>query len=50
MQTSLRDRKIEFDGGGIIFSMALNRLLQPKGELATHKWARGVYGIKAADD
>ena len=46
----LQNRKIEFDAGEIIYSMVLNRLLEPKSELATHEWARDVYGIKEACD
>ena len=44
------NRKIEFDAGEVIYTMVLNRLIEPKSEFATHRWAREVYGIKDCED
>jgi len=46
----LKRRRIVFDASQAIFAMALNRLLEPKSELATHGWAKGLYGLRAVDD
>ena len=46
----LENRKMGFDAGEIIYTMVLNRLMEPKSELATHEWARELYGIKGAKD
>ena len=34
----------------IIYTLALNRLMEPKSELATHEWAKNVYGMKKVKD
>jgi transposase len=46
----LQGRKIEFDAGEILWGMVLNRLIEPKSELATHEWIKELYGIKGAYD
>ena len=46
----LRKTKLGFDAERVLFSMVLNRLLEPKSELATHEWAKGLYGIKSVSD
>ena len=46
----LQDRKIEFDVGEISYGMVLNRLLEPRSELATHEWIKNIYGLKAVED
>jgi len=46
----LKDRKIEFDVEEIIYTMVLNRLIEPMSELATHEWVKGVYGVKQVKD
>ena len=45
-----RGRKIGFDVGEIIYTLVLNRLLEPKSELATYDWMRSLYGIKGVKD
>lgn len=43
-------RKMGFDVGEIIYSMVLNRLLEPASELRTHRWVKNLYGIKEVED
>jgi len=44
------ERRIGFDAGEVIYAMVLNRLLEPKSELATHRWANGLYGLSEVFD
>ncbi len=46
----LEGRKIEFNAEEVVYTMVLNRILEPKSELATHSWANGLYGIKGVFD
>ena len=42
----LKGRKIGFDVEETIYTMVLNRLIEPMSELATHEWVKDVYGVK----
>ena len=46
----LKKKKITFKAVDIIFSLVLNRLLEPKSELATHEWVKNVYGLSGVVD
>lgn len=46
----LEKRKIEFDTKERIYSMVLNRIMEPMSELGTHRWAKNLYGFKEAND
>jgi hypothetical protein len=46
----LEERRITFDAVGIIFTMVLNRLLEPRSELGARKWVESLYGIKDIGD
>ena len=46
----LEGRKIEFNAEEVVYTMVLNRILEPKSELATHSWANGLYGVKGVFD
>ena len=46
----LKDRRIGFDVEEIIYTMVLNRLIEPMSELATHEWVKDVYGVKQVED
>jgi transposase len=46
----LQDRRLEFKAEEVIYTMVLNRLLEPKSELATHEWAKGLYGVTEVPD
>jgi len=45
-----KGRKIGFDAKELIYAMVLNRLMEPKGEMAIHEWIKGVYGLKEVRD
>jgi transposase len=44
------NRKMGFDVVEIIYSMVLNRLIEPKSELGIHTWVKNVYGMKEVED
>lgn len=46
----LKGRKIGYNVEQIIFSMALNRLLEPKSELGMHDWIKNIYGLGKVKD
>ena len=46
----LSKRKIGFDAEALIYTMVLNRLMEPKSELAIHDWSKSLYGIKPPKD
>jgi len=46
----LSKRKIGFNAEGLIYTMVLNRLMEPKSELAIHDWSKSLYGIKPPED
>jgi hypothetical protein len=46
----LEERRITFDAVEIIFTMVLNRLLEPRSELGARKWVESLYGIKDIGD
>ena len=46
----LKDRKIGFDAEELVYTMVLNRLMEPMSELAIHSWAESLYGIKHPKD
>lgn len=43
-------RKIGFDAKELIYAMVLNRLIEPKSEMAIHEWIKDVYGLKEVRD
>ena len=46
----LKPRKIGFDAEELVYTMVLNRLMEPMSELAIHSWAESLYGIKHPKD
>jgi transposase len=46
----LKPRKIGFDAEELIYTMVLNRLMDPKSELAVHEWSKFLYGITSPKD
>ncbi len=50
LKKHLRMRKIAFDTEKLIYTMVLNRLMEPKSELATHNWSKSLYGITPPKD
>ncbi len=46
----LKAKKIKFKAEDVFFSSVLNRLTEPKSELATHKWAKRYYGLSPVED
>lgn len=46
----LQDHKVEFNAGEVIYTIVLNRLLEPKSEFATHEWVKGLYGVEKVPD
>ncbi len=46
----LKPRKIGFDVEELIYIMVLNRLMEPKSELAVHEWSKSLYGIEPPKD
>ena len=50
LKNYLKRTKITFKAVDIIFTQVLNRLLEPKSELATHSWVNTVYGLHKVTD
>ena len=50
LERYLKKKKIKFKVVNLIFSLVLNRLLEPKGELAVHQWIKNIYGLKEVKD
>ena len=50
LEKYLKPRKIGFDAEELIYTMVLNRLMEPKSELAIHDWSKSLYGIKPPRD
>jgi len=46
----LKRKKIKFKAGDVLFSSVLNRLTEPKSELATHRWVKKYYGLSPVED
>lgn len=46
----LKGRKMGYNIRQIIFSMILNRLLEPRSELGMHNWIKGIYGLPGVSD
>ena len=46
----LKRKRIKFKAQDLIFSLVLNRLMEPKSELAVHEWVKNIYGIKEVAD
>jgi transposase len=46
----LKPRKIGFAAEQLIYTMALNRLMEPKSELAIHEWSKSLYGVNPPKD
>lgn len=46
----LQKRKIGFDAEELIYTMVLNRLIEPKSEMAIHEWSKSLYTIKSPKD
>ena len=46
----LGKRKIEFDIKERIYSMVLNRIMEPMSELGTNRWAKSLYGFNEETD
>lgn len=46
----LEKRKIEFDTKERIYSMVLNRIMEPMSELGTNRWAKSLYGLNEITD
>jgi len=46
----LGKRKIEFDIKERIYSMVLNRIMEPMSELGTNRWAKNLYGLNEITD
>ena len=46
----LKKRKIGFDAEELIYTMVLNRLIEPKSEMAIDEWTRNLYGINPPKD
>lgn len=46
----LNKRKIGFDAEKLIYTMVLNRLMEPKSELGIHNWAKSLYTITPPKD
>ena len=46
----LGKRKIEFDIKERIYSMVLNRIMEPMSELGTNRWAKSLYGLNEITD
>lgn len=50
LRKHLKDRKIGFDAEELIYTMVLNRLMEPKSELAIHEWSKSLYGFTHPKD
>ncbi|MFH0763786.1 MAG: IS1634 family transposase [Candidatus Omnitrophota bacterium] len=46
----LNRRKMGFDAEELAYTSVLNRLMDPKSELAIHEWSKSLYGIKPPKD
>ncbi len=46
----LKPRKIGFNAEELIYTMVLNRLMEPKSELAAHEWSKSLYGLTHPKD
>ncbi len=50
LEKHLKERRLRFKAGEIAFALVLNRLLEPRSELATHEWVKGLYGVEPVED
>lgn len=46
----LRKKRIGFDAAQLIYTMVLNRIMEPKSELGIHEWSKSLYGIRHPKD